>query len=378
MRCQLFGLVLYISGTSAQDYCDVCGNSASYEETIDTSSTIQTRTIVSNGCPNHVCLCTGKEGTSGCGAVGEEGTGTEAQVQDYEWVIPAKPVIASEVTDVSCQTDDVAVALNGVPIYTGAVDSDCDSSTMEGILDVTDEDAEWTSFDYCGGHARNLPNLEVVGDYHYHFPPSCLETQIVDTVEQTAAFAAGHSPQIGWSLDGFPIYGPFTVDGLATSHTSQGCTGDYCLDDCGGLQMELPEVDNFKYRYYMAGPLSDLVSLPTDPKPAESDYPFSLNCYRGCTYDELVNGDSKCGEVGTGTTSDYAVTVTAGYAEVFISEAAIAAGMQCANGTSDATEEDGPGGDDDENSINEASTSTAATFGMFLATFGIAYAAHRQ
>ena len=31
------------------------------------------------------------------------------------------------------------------------------------------------------------------------------------------------------------------------AHTAQGCTGNYCLDDCSGLEMELPGVDEFKY-----------------------------------------------------------------------------------------------------------------------------------
>lgn len=82
--------------------------------------------------------------------------------------------------------------------------------------------------------------------------------------------------------------------GVYMTHTAQGCTGEYCLDSCSGLEMELPAVDNFKYRYYCApggggalihqgtcryyfsGPLSDLYSLPTDPKPATTDYPFAM------------------------------------------------------------------------------------------------------
>lgn len=85
---------------------------------------------------------------------------------------------------------------------------------------------------------------DCAGDYHYHFPASCLETQIGNLSD-------GHSPQIGWALDGFPIYGPFGPGGTVMSHTEQGCSGTYCLDGCSGLEMELPGVDQFKYRYYM-------------------------------------------------------------------------------------------------------------------------------
>jgi len=215
-----------------------------------------------------------------------------------------------------------------VPIYTGAVGSNAD------ILDVTDSEAEWTSFDFCGGHARCL-SFSCDGDYHYHFPASCLETQI-------GALSDGHSPQVGWSLDGFPIYGSYGPEGVYMTHTDQGCTGDYCLDECSGLEMELPDVDEFKYRYYMNGPLSDLETLPTTPMPATSDYPFTLTCYRGCTYEDLENEESKCTGGSTGVTSDYTATATAGVTEVFVSEAASAAGMLCVNGSSDN------GGDDAE------------------------------
>ena len=68
------------SGDDDAQYCDMCGADASYTETLDTSGTYAKRTLVSNGCPNHYNVCTGK-GTGVCGDVGAEGTGTEALVQ---------------------------------------------------------------------------------------------------------------------------------------------------------------------------------------------------------------------------------------------------------------------------------------------------------
>ena len=339
------------SSSSSGTYCDACGADASYSETIDTSGTYAKRTIVSNGCPNHYNYCTGKD-TGTCGAVGAEGTGTEAYVQSYTFEIPAEPVIATEVdTTPECSTTTIGMALNGVPIYGGAVSADCD------ILDVTASDGEWTSFDFCGGHGRCLAN-DCTGDYHCmrwhglntrlgrlcllltcpshvsqprtgtdHFPASCLETQI-------GAMSDGHSPQIGWSLDGFPVYGPFGHDGKTYGHTSQGCVtdaanGDYCLDECSGLLLEDSTLDNFKYRYYFNGPLSDLVTLPTTPMPATSDYPFAMKCYKGCTYTDLSAGAAKCTGGTTGVTSAYTATALTGVTAVFESSAATAAGMQC-------------------------------------------------
>ena len=83
-----------------------------------------------------------------CGNLAEEGSGTEATEQDKSLEVPANPVIAASVNDIECQTGTVALALNGVSLFSGAVDNAC------SILDVDDSEAEWTSFDYCGGHAE--------------------------------------------------------------------------------------------------------------------------------------------------------------------------------------------------------------------------------
>ena len=77
----------------------MCGASATYTETIDTSGSTALRNVVTTGCPNHYAVCTGKEGTTGCGGYGEEGTGTQATPQDHDFNIPLYPIIATSTTD---------------------------------------------------------------------------------------------------------------------------------------------------------------------------------------------------------------------------------------------------------------------------------------
>ena len=83
------------------------------------------------------------------------------------------------------------IALNGVAIYGGAVNQECKK------VDTGDDTSEWVSFDMCTGHAQQM------GEYHYHFAPSCLIAQATSSNAPTGD-AAGHSPQIGWSYDGDP------------------------------------------------------------------------------------------------------------------------------------------------------------------------------
>jgi len=271
------------SATCSDGSCDLCGTMTSYVESISGDA----RVISVNGCPHHYSICTGKGVVPGCGDIGEEGSSTEATEQCVDYTVPAYPVLRTGSYSVACEMGAIGVALNGVAFYSGAVDTECT------LLDVDDDTAEWTSFDMCGGHSQQG------GEYHYHFPPSCLITD----AEARSPTGTGHSAQIGWAFDGFPVYGPLYTGGVDASTVT---------DECGGKEEALPDVDNFLYRYYVTGPTSDLYSLPHDT-PSVDQFPYTFDCYAGLTYDEL----SSSGEAGY--TADYAPVATEGYTTSFAS-----------------------------------------------------------
>jgi uncharacterized protein (TIGR03437 family) len=73
---------------------------------------------------------------------------------------------------------------------------------------------EGETFDQCNGHQPQT------GMYHHHLNPVCLRAQLNDNVvvvsagrlgTQYAEKASGwtHSPILGWSFDGYPVYGPY-------------------------------------------------------------------------------------------------------------------------------------------------------------------------
>ena len=205
------------SSDDSGDACAADGSSASYSEMISTAQGVTKRTIVSAGCPNHESYCTGKPANKPtCDEEGLKGSGTEATDQDLDVDVPANPklldaddwaaVLADAATvpaatateggtsSLDCEMGGIAYALNGVVFYSGAVgnkflDPPCPQ------LDIYDGTAEWISFDCCSGHSSGT------GGYHYHFPPSCLIAQ----ANKEAPISDGHSSQIGWAQDGFPI-----------------------------------------------------------------------------------------------------------------------------------------------------------------------------
>jgi hypothetical protein len=84
--------------------------------------------------------------------------------------------------------------------------------------------AETVTFDPCNAHQPGS------GEYHYHDNPVCLRYQMGDNIAgtnvgtSTATFSETtgthtHSPILGWSYDGFPVYGPYGY-ATATSATS--------------------------------------------------------------------------------------------------------------------------------------------------------------
>jgi hypothetical protein len=157
-------------------------------------------------------------------------------------------------------------------------------------------------FDVCGGHTNDL------GVYHYHVTPSCLLKQL----EKTKVFTnvnIGHSPQIGWAIDGFPLYGPLGPKGIKMARcNSSTANKEVCLDICNGYYGPLPGYDNFAYRYYMTGPVSsatcdfssrsiknsdktcDRTTNPCciDEVPQKDFYPYSIGCLRGNIYFVLL------------------------------------------------------------------------------------------
>lgn len=73
---------------------------------------------------------------------------------------------------------------------------------------------EAQTFDSCVGHQPGN------GQYHHHANPLCLRAQLEDNIELVKTGRTGsayrektgpwtHSPILGWSFDGYPIYGPY-------------------------------------------------------------------------------------------------------------------------------------------------------------------------
>jgi hypothetical protein len=74
--------------------------------------------------------------------------------------------------------------------------------------------AEAVTFDPCKAHQPQS------GQYHYHADPVCLRYEMGDNLTSTnsgsasatyteAAGSLHHSPILGWSFDGYPVYGPY-------------------------------------------------------------------------------------------------------------------------------------------------------------------------
>lgn len=140
--------------------------------------------------------------------------------------LPANP---KRLTKPQCVGGEVGIARNGVAIFS-AVDAAGRDAVAHEVQDT------------CSGHPQQS------GVYHYHGLPACLGS----------GGAAKHSKQLGWALDGFPIYGP------------RGKGGDYLanaeLDVCHGHTHTVAyggeRVRLFHYH-------------------ANYEFPYTVGCFRG-------------------------------------------------------------------------------------------------
>ena len=110
------------------------------------------------------------------------------------------------------------------------------------------------------------------------------------------------------------IYGPLGPGGVEIRNCgASGAHATYCQDVCGGYEGELPDIDNYKYRYYITGKVNDLNSLPSNPKPDDLDlyFPFTLRCHRGVTLSSVSAFKNYAGS--DGFTSAHTATALDGY-----------------------------------------------------------------
>ena len=190
------------------------------------------------------------------------------------YTVPASPMYSEgQQTDLSERGGGVGVTFDGGFVY-----SAYGGPTYGQVVDfgTSAPRVEGDTFDACGGHSSSATEAS----YHYHVPPVCL-------LHQLRAAEGAPSPQVGWMLDGFPIYGPLGPGGTAmkTCTVTGGTFGvDDCTDDCGGYYGDTG--DGFMYRYYFLGEYNDgtCCTAPIDPQDGGGAdyYPFTPACMSGC------------------------------------------------------------------------------------------------
>eukprot|EP00551_Chaetoceros_affinis_P016219 CAMPEP_0203692314 /NCGR_PEP_ID=MMETSP0091-20130426/4489_1 /ASSEMBLY_ACC=CAM_ASM_001089 /TAXON_ID=426623 /ORGANISM="Chaetoceros affinis, Strain CCMP159" /LENGTH=391 /DNA_ID=CAMNT_0050563083 /DNA_START=137 /DNA_END=1309 /DNA_ORIENTATION=+ len=152
--------------------------------------TSQKRVVISNGIPDHDI----------------ESLPSSLNPCEINWVVelPLEPVIASSQREIPVR-GMIAMAVNGVPTY-GAQES---SST--NAVEPTDDDGAVQGANYWYGHSNGS------GVWHVHntymgFGPTASSTDL-----------------LGYSMDGFKIYGP--LDGTKEDV-------DAVLDECNGVEVD--------------------------------------------------------------------------------------------------------------------------------------------
>ena len=120
------------------------------------------------------------------------------QAQDYVFKIPRNPVEETNTKSEVPIGGAIGLAVNGVPLFGYASANSYNGSTV-----AMNGNKVWNEDAWIGeGHtldSNGLGHPTGGGNYHYHATPIALYGDITE----------GHSPIIGWSFDGFPIYGPY-------------------------------------------------------------------------------------------------------------------------------------------------------------------------
>lgn len=198
--------------------------SVTWQSSFSNTVSGDTRTISSNGLPNHATGIYPIQATDPAYVYDKNPNSIKAQ--SFTYSLSANPTYGTP----HCMGGQVGVMLTGAALFNG--------------FDAAGRDAgAWEVQDGCSGHP------EKTGTYHYHTLSSCIKDVSVSTV-------------IGYALDGFPITGPKVGDNnfLTTSD----------LDECHGIVSQVT-VDGKKvttYHYVMT-----------------QDFPYSASCFRSTAID---------------------------------------------------------------------------------------------
>jgi len=192
--------------------------------------------------------------------------------QDWEWTIALNPEQTGTQEDIPL-LGTAGFTVNGIPIY-GPNEADFPDPYGDPVYNNV--------VDFCLGHTGGTD------DYHYH----ALLVECILGVTDVATTEA--SPVLGFSLDGFPIYGPLgctdeaceelvefksswetTGDPTEYAWDANECTKDTCdeasgeyLDRCNGRVGP-----DGTYRYH-----------------ATATFPYILGCFSGTPSDDAGEG----------------------------------------------------------------------------------------
>ena len=277
------------------------------EVSVTSSST--SMDVNSNGIPNHDWV---------------SALGPGADEQTLTWSIPLNPTndtngghtstncpAANGQWECAADRGQVAVATNGVPIFGPEEGPGGDAVALDFFYFT--EDRQPIDLGYCGAHSGPA-------GVHYHWDAMCQywepETgQTMQDYDWSLIDSTQHSPIIGWSFDGYPIYGMYTWDdsgavkGMESSYeierTSEGgdqgyngiddwnyVSGSGDLDQCNGRYGPTPEYPDGTY-YYVSTPLSGSSSTVVDTNGDTVPmigFPYFLLCYHGIADDSNAGG----------------------------------------------------------------------------------------
>lgn len=209
--------------------------------------------VRSNGVPNYKPSVGGNEIVGSWNDELQESTDKNPNhIGEQGWVFEI-PVIDPTVNPVMNSDDDmykvvntsldaIGVASNGVPFFNPW------HNTENTFLSKTRDATTFATFNSCCGHpARG--NDKNGGPYHYHKYPTCVagnmglsqDNSIIEEENMADVLDArlqkkgkeGHSPILGYMLDGYPVYGPIGTSELVYTEDTQNriLTSSYKLND---------------------------------------------------------------------------------------------------------------------------------------------------
>lgn len=198
--------------------------------------------------------------------------------QNKQQILPRSPEPASSTCSTS--VNSIGLMLNGTAIFNW---DDGQSYNSQNVWNNLAPVFEQYDVDICQGHAQQQ------GNYHHHMYSGCLKDLLGDD-------GTSHSPVYGFAADGYPIYGPYYMQGVLAKPS--WVKRDYSAGSASGCGSDGSRSCQLVDQYDLTKGTKSVTAGPTTSSSVTTQSGNTINAVSGVYFEDYYWDSSLAAQAG--------------------------------------------------------------------------------